>query len=243
MGSHQKIQVLLKAALVLTSHFLCVQAVAQSGPNRAPAQAAAAGGAARLIGEVEITSNYMEKGLTQSEAGPSLHAGFGYQFTSGRIGLWGSSVKYLNEDAQTNLRPYISFGFQFTPNSRLDFKYAADKYFKAADRDSNVITLDFDMYSYHAILEEDSNFEGTGTKSMWFGFAHEYKIGSYGIDLRAGYSQLSVAGFNNYFDVKAELKYKWDELAFGLGATFNSEASQFGDAGAPAVFVRMLAVF
>ncbi len=189
-------------------------------------------------------TNYVEKGVTQSDAGPSMHAGFGYQFSSGRIGLLGSSVKYVGEDAQTNLRPYISFGFQFTPSSRLDFKYAQDKYYKSGDRDGTVMTLDFDVYGYHALIEQDSKFENLNGNRLWFGFGHDYKLGTdYGVDVRVGYSQLGVSGFNNYFDTQVELKYKWEELLFGIGSTYNSEASQFGDAGATAFYLRILAVF
>lgn len=197
-----------------------------------------------LYGSATVITNHIDKGLTHSDSGPALQLDLGYSFGSGKIGLWGSSVKFEAEDVQTNLRPYLGFRFDFTTNTKLHFQFAHDKYFKSAQRDGSIIGIDFETFGYHLLLQQDSNFEGSKETRMWYGFGKEFQIPwNLRLNTRVGYSQVNVTGLDPYFDTLIEVKHKWHQLEYALGNTFNSSAKQFNGRGDLAVYLYIRADF
>ena len=73
------------------------QQVAQATPPAAPASP--------WVGSATLTSDYLFRGLTQTNAKTALQAGLEYDFTSGLYaGFWGSSISWLSDTSTSKAR-------------------------------------------------------------------------------------------------------------------------------------------
>lgn len=198
-----------------------------------------------LYGEIQIMSNYVEKGLTQSDASPSMGADLGYGFGGyGRIGVKANSVKYENEDVSIAMSLYGEYRFIFSQNTNLTLRNDLVRYFSTNTRDNIVISLDQNIFDYHFLFEYEDNFEGTKTNRNWFGFHKDWLLSpSYQFNLTVGYSMLEIDGFNNYFDTKAGVSFINSNLTAGVFHTYNSQQSQFGEQGKMFFLVEVTARF
>lgn len=202
-------------------------------------------GGPRMYGDISIVSDYVEKGLTQSDHQPALHAGMGYWFgPQGRIGFWASNVKYDSDDATVRMQGFAEYKFVFTPNSDLKIRNDFIRYFGSGQRDNILLSLDQNFFGYHVLFERDDNFEGTKTDRNWFGFQKDWPMwGVYQLNVIAGYSMVEVDGLNNFFDTRVGLSYNTSNINLGIFHTYNSQESQFGDQGKMAFLLSFIAKF
>lgn len=199
--------------------------------------------AGHLYGEAGLTTNWIENGVSQTDKGFALQSGLGYKWTQFRTGLWGSNVKFPGSDDTLNLRLYLMYKFVFTNNADLNVRYDFNKYFSAGDRNGSLIGLDLNIFKYHVLLDQNSNFEGGGQSRRW-GFMKDYQIPwNLNLNVNAGYNMVSDAGFTNYFDVKTQATYRYADITYALGNSFNSGSSQFGGRGDIAFFLSLGAQF
>lgn len=201
------------------------RSLAQSNPPKDKAGAEEA----KLYGNLAIMTNYIEKGLSQTDMGPAVQAGFGYQWTQGRVGLWGSSVRYPNENATMTVQPYVGHTFLFSEKSNLTLRYAYSKYFNSGRRDSTIFSVDWLFMDYNILFERDENFEGVRNARLWFGAHKKYQL-PYDLlmGVTAGYSKTRIAGAQDFLDIRGELIYLYKDMSYALGSTFNSNAKYFG---------------
>lgn len=194
----------------------------------------------KLYAEVNVLTNYVSKGIAQTQKDPAFQAGFGYKLNSARFGLWGSNVKYEGTDEHLNMRAYIGYDFFFTSNVDMLFRYDFSRYYKSGTRNGTILSFDLNLFSYHVLHEREDNFEGLKGERSWYAFRKEWQIPwSLFFEATIGYSTISTAGYNNYFDSDLQVKYKTSAITYALGSTFNSAASQFGTAGSPSVYLSM----
>jgi uncharacterized protein (TIGR02001 family) len=200
----------------------------------------------KLYGEAAVVSNYVDKGVTQSDKGPALQAGFGYQMgTQARLGLWGSNVKYPSGGENLNLRFYFDVKMDFTSNTNAVFRYDLNRYFQADQHNGAIVGLDFAAFGYHAIFEMNDNWEGLRAGgSTWFGFKKEY-LWTRGLVFtpQLGYTQTSVTGYTSYFDTRLGVGYRFADVTYELVHTYNSSSSQFAGRGDMAFLLAVNARF
>ena len=212
--------------------------------TRASAQAQTdAGAPVRLYGDVQLTTDSIEHGLTQTDHSFALQTGIGYRWPQFRLGLWGSNVKFSDSADNLNLRLFLITKLIFTPNADLNIHYDFNRYFKAGYRDGSIVSLDLRLYEYHVLYESNDNWEGIGDKGARYGFMKEWQIPySLILNLNAGYNMIG-SKYDNFFDVKSQISYKTSDITYSFGNSFNSNSGQFKGRGDLAFFLSAAAQF
>lgn len=210
----------------------------------AHAQTAAAQEISKMYGEITLMSNYVEKGLTQSDKNPSLGAELGYGFGGqGRMGVVAYSVKYPLEDVSVSMRIYGEYKFIFTPTAALKVRNDLVRYFAGDSRNNILIKLDQSFGEYHILYEYEDNFEGTNTNRNWFGFRKDWPFATiYQFNVTAGYSMVELP-LNNFFDTKIGVSYTTPTFSAGIFNTYTSQAAQFGGQGDMFFLLEVVAKF
>lgn len=197
----------------------------------------------KMYGEIGLVSNYVDKGLTQSNKNQSVTAGLGYWFGGqGRIGLEVSNVKYLTDETNMEFRLLGEYKFVFTQNSDLKIRNDFYRNSPSSLRDKTLVTLDQNFFTYHVLYSYEDNFEGTKQTRSWFAFGHDFPFAStYLLNATVGYSM--VSGFTSYFDTRIGISYATSNVSFGLFNTYVSSADQFSEAAETAFLLAFLAKF
>jgi len=219
---------------LLVSLFIGSQVSAQ------PAGSSSGSGGATSYAKINLSTNNVEKGLTQTQGDPAFQTELGNKFgEQGLLALKASNVAYENFASHLLVRGIGSYKFIFSANADLRVKLEYNKYFKAAGRDGYNFGIDLGLFGYRFLIEAENNFEGTKTERTWFGFQREFSLPwSLWLDFTAGYSQLKADGLNAYFDTRSAVTYKGLPMNLALVNTFNSQKSQFGKQGDIAFFLE-----
>lgn len=187
----------------------------------------------RVYGDIDIASDYNEKGLTQTDHNPAVIAGFGYWFgQSGRIGVQASNVKYKNFDSTVRGDGFAEYKFFFSQAADLKIKTAYSYYSPTAGRNNLLTGLDLNLFTYHFLYEHDDNFEGTKTRRDWVAFHKDWNFSTnFQFNLTVGYSMLQDSTLKNYFDTRVGVSYVSGNFVAGVYNCYNSKASQFNGQG------------
>lgn len=248
MSSRNKFLLAASAVLIILN-FTCRRARAQTPPATpagAPAGNAAGNDIApqKVIGEVSILSDYLDKGITQTDHKFAVQGLLGYQWINFKTGIWGTNVALASASENTNVRIFLSYKFVWTQNSDLTMRYDYSKYFSSGVHDGNIYTFDFNFMSYHVLVESSDNYEDTGSTGTYFGFYKDWPLpNSLSWDLAGGFSTLKAAGYNGFLYAKAGIAYKYKEIAYSLNASFNSAPSQFSGRADLAIWLGIQAKF
>lgn len=219
----------------VTKFFFAMVLVSQLVSQTTFAQAKA--GSMEMFGEVGLHSNYVDKGLTQSDKTISVITNLGYQLgPQGRIGLNAASVKYQNESANVKLGIFGEYKFIFTPNADLRIRNDLVRYFSEGVRNKVEVLIDQNFFSYHVMLFREDNFEGTKRPRNWFAFHKDWDYSpNIQFNTTVGYSM--VEDFNNYIDTRVGATYISGKASFSLVNTYVSSSSQFSGRADTAYFV------
>jgi len=212
-------QIFKSTLLFITLVLIGPTVLAQQGGGSSP----------RLYGDIKLTSNYIEKGLTQTDKNPAVIAGFGYWFgPQGRIGVQASNVKYQAYDSTMRADVFGEYKFIFTPNADLKLKTNYSQYSPAAGRNNLLTGLDQNLFTYHFLFEHDDNFEGTKSRRDWVAFHKDWNLAtSYLFSVTVGYSMLQQSSLNNYIDTRVGLSFISNNFFAGIFHCYNSQSSQF----------------
>lgn len=183
-------------------------------------------------GEAAIVTNYVEHGVTQSEKNFALQAGFGYQMgPQARLGVWGSNVKFPTDSANLNLRPYADVKIDFTSNTSMVLGYQVNRFFPSDAYNGTIVSIDFAPFSYHVLIEVNSNWEGSGTSATWFAFRKEYLwTRGFVFTPTLGYTQASGT-YAPFFNTRLAVGYKLADVLYEFVHSYNSSSSQFSGRG------------
>jgi uncharacterized protein (TIGR02001 family) len=209
-------------------------------PSWAAAQDAAETGEARpwsVRGGVSVLSDYVWRGVSQTQEDPALQAEINLEHRSGfYVGLWGSSIDFTAADEEDDgidyeLDGYIGWAGELRPGLELDVVLTRAAYPGARsgfDYDYTELegTLSFAEY-YHVGLAYSPDIFGLGGKGYYWNAGGEWPLGESGFGLKAqvGYYDLEDAAGDSYNDyllaltkdfgpVHAELQYT-DTSSYG----------------------------
>ncbi len=78
--------------------------------------------AKEIEGNIALSSEYVFRGISQSDEDPALSGGFDYGFDNGvYLGIWGSNVDFGSEsNTSTEIDLYAGYAFDLTDNINLD---------------------------------------------------------------------------------------------------------------------------
>lgn len=200
---------------------------------------------AHMYGEFALTTNYIYQGISESNGSFAMQPEAGYLFPRAKIGLWGSNVQYPTNTESLNLRPFVWYDIAFTSNIDLKFKYDMSMYFRANDRNANIIRLDFNYTGHHVIVENNSNWFGTGKPSYWLAYGHQMKA-FWDVDFKfeGGMQYMSSPAYSTYIAAMAGLGYKYVDIYYDLMFSYNMNSGQFANGIAdPSIYLKLTAKF
>jgi uncharacterized protein (TIGR02001 family) len=233
----QKTKFIFAGSLFLVFfNFVCERSVAQTRVSESKSSPS-------LAAAVSFTSNHIEKGLTQTAQEPAAQAKLGLNYPSGFLGLWGSNVKFVNEDIHFNYRILGHLRFDLTSGVDLTAGYKYSRYMSNGSRNGNIWSLDLNLYSWHCYLENEDNFEGLKKNRYWFAFGKEWPLWGLFLSGTLGYSMIQAEGYTNFFDSQIVLVYRWTNSSISLGTTATSTSQQFSDRSKNMFFFKLEAQF
>jgi hypothetical protein len=225
------------------NRLLCIFTFLFSNFAIAQGQATNTSNMSRMYGEIALTNNYVDRGLTQSDKAASVYAGAGYWFgNNGRIAFGANSVNYAAEDANVEIRLLGEFKFNFSALTSLKIRNDFVRYFPADKRNRIEMSLDLDVGGNHLIVLRDDNFDGTGRVRTWYAFHRNWVMGtSTSVDTTAGYS--TIPTYSSFFDTRLGLNYVSSNMTYTVAKTYVSAASQFNGRAEMMFFAIIAAKF
>ena len=181
----------------------------------------------RLNGTAVLSSNFVDKGLTQTAGDPGLQTDFWFNFGSQfRMGLWGANVRY--ESTPTThfwMKANADVKVDFSPTAKMNILYSENKFFKNNRRSGNLVGLHLDMWGWKIIYDMESNWQGTGEKSTYAGAGKDSVIwGDYIWTNQGGYTMPKADGVSSFLDFKTGLGTKAKDFVC-MGAVSYSTAT------------------
>lgn len=181
--------------------------------------------ASTLTGNINVTTDYIFRGVSQTQNGPALQGGFDYTHASGLyVGAWGSNVDWVSlgykEDSSMEIDVYGGYrgavgdiGYDV---GLITYYYPGDQIAGANDPDTTEVYLGASWktvsakYSYTA----SDRFVGWGTSA-----SNGKTRGSYYIEVNGTYdlgSGWGVLGHVGYQDVKSNDDASYTDWKIGV---------------------------
>jgi uncharacterized protein (TIGR02001 family) len=196
----------------------------------------------RMNGSAQLTSNYIEKGLTQTDGDPGLQADFWFNLGSQfRVGVWGANVSY-DSASSTHfwLKANADVRVDFSQTSNLIIKYSNNQYFRSNNRDGNTIGVHLDFSGYKVLYEIDSNWQGTQDGATYAGLGKDFPIWNTWVWAnQGGYTIPEADGVQSFFDYKTGLGKKFQDIFAIVSVSYSNASGSFKDQGELAGFLSV----
>jgi len=188
-----------------------------------------------------IASDYVFRGVSQTDEEAALQLGADLNFDSGLyVGVWASNVDFGSGGPDLEVDTYIGWNTDLTDAWNLDLMLTRYNYlgeqdgFGDGDYNEFISTLAFnETYSFTFGYTNDVyNLDDDG---FYYAVAGSWELGSgVGLDVGLGRSTFaSSTGFDDYTDwsVAVNRDFGWVNAALGFYGTDASGDDNFGDAG------------
>lgn len=224
-------------SLLLATALAVASPLAAAQDSAAPSESESDSGPWNVRGGVSALSDYIWRGVSQTQEKAALQAEINLEHSSGfYVGLWGSSIDFTaageeNDGIHYELDGYIGWAGELRPGLDLDVVLTRAAYPGARsgfDYDYTELegTLSFAEH-YHVGLAYSPDIFGLGGKGYYWNAGGEWPLGESGFGLKAqvGYYDLEDAAGDSYNDyllaltkdfgpVHAELQYT-DTSSYG----------------------------
>ena len=187
--------------------------------------------AGKFFSEATLSTNYIVKGLTQTLGDPVFQGGMGYNFGMFRGGLFASNVRFPTENEHLQLKPYLQFVVDFTPDYIMYVGYEMSNYYKSGDRNFTETSIGMSVYGYKLMFLQSTNFEATQEASSHIAFSKTFDI-PWSLKLEASLqsnSPQAVDTYKSYLDLGLKVRYDYQNMEVFSKLTGTSNSSQFSD--------------
>ncbi len=182
------------------------------------------------------TSEYMFRGISQTDDRPAIQAGAGYSFSNGLyVGGWVSNVDFgsADEDTDAEIDTFIGWNGDLGPTN-LDVQLVRYNYVGEPDGvdyayNELIGKLTF-AESYSATLGYTNDYLNTSTDSFYAAVGGSWDVGA-GVNLTAGLGYTTVQGpEDGYLDYSVGANRDFGPVNIGLGyvGTDNTAEDLFG---------------
>lgn len=163
----------------------------------------------KLFAQVELSSNLLEDGYTQTNHNFALASDVGYLMEQFRAGVRGSNVSFPNETTHLTLQPYFTIIAHFNPTSRIMVEYEQRLYYGQSHRITGKTLVAFEFDRYRFKHETINNWWGLDIYKSRYGFSYraDWRNALYSYFI-LGYNLVGEANTPNFFDVAASLHWK-----------------------------------
>ncbi len=192
-------------------------ALAQDAPAAEPESAEASESAWSVEGSVDLVSDYMFRGISQTNEKPALQIGASVSHESGfYAGLWGSGVNYDDpgDGISTEMDFYVGWSHDMT--DRLNLDLMANRYTYPGSNPG--YGIDYTEYLGKLTLDE--------TWFAGFGYANDYvksgEAATYyqlGMDKAIGESGWTVHASAGHYDLQDVAGDSYDDFMLGISKT------------------------
>lgn len=192
-----------------------------------------------ISGEVQLMSEFIERGLSMSDDNPAMNASFLYNLGEQvKMGFWGSNISNISAaDDNFWFKLLAEIKVEYSPNFNNEFYISDNHFYKSDVRNGQRLGVLFNYYTYTFTIEWMSNFEGSKSNAEYLEAAKVFYWGNkfrYGGAF--GYTLGHHVAINNYFNVKATAQYLLNtETFFELTGTIASNTN-YGSRGDAAVY-------
>ena len=197
------------------------------------------------------TSEYMFRGISQTDDHPAIQAGAGYSWSNGLyVGAWASNVDF-GDDTDAEVDTFIGWNGDLSDNVNLDVQLNRYNYIGEPDGvdyayNELIGKLSF-AENYSATLGYTNDFLATETDSFYLGVGGSWDVGN-DINLTAGLGYTTVdedlSSEDGYLDYSIGVNRDFGPVNIGLGyiGTDNSAENLFGKDNAEDKFVLTFAI-
>ena len=191
----------------------------------------ATGAQAEITGNVALSSDYMFRGVSQTDSTPAISGGFDYSHESGfYAGVWASNIDSgFYSEANVEIDTYFGYAGG-SDNFSYDVGFLRYNYPGTSfdDNDTNEVYgsvgYDFGVVSVSAGVAVSSDFYGADN-SEYYSFGADIPVGDYSIAL--GYGIQDVDDYQNYDHYSVGISGEVANL--GLDLTWYSADSDADD--------------
>jgi uncharacterized protein (TIGR02001 family) len=186
----------------------------------------------KIAGDAELMSNFVERGVSQSDRDPALNAGFWFNFgPQFRAGIGGVNVGYEGSESRFRLMYNADIKISFSDRTDLIIYFGNHNYFKPESRNGWLYGLNLRLFEVWKISYVTlTNWEGTGKPVNYFAGTYEYSLSErWKMPTQLGYSTISeIENYNSYFDLRTGAHFQQNgSLRYKIDLTYNSSAAQF----------------
>ncbi len=197
------------------------------------------------------TSEYMFRGISQTDDHPAIQAGAGYSWSNGvYVGAWASNVDF-GEDTDAEVDTFVGWNGDLSDAVNLDVQLVRYNYVGEPDGvdyayNELIGKLSF-AENYSATLGYTNDFLATETDSIYVAVGGSWEVGN-DINLTAGLGYTTVdedlSSEDGYLDYSIGVNRDFGPVNIGLGyiGTDNSAENLFGKDNAEDKFMLTFAI-
>ena len=232
--NHKKLSLALAAALIALP--MLASAQDEMGEEAAPAEDEAS----IYSWNAALTSDYVFRGVSQTDEEPALQLGADLNFDSGfYVGAWGSNVDFGDGGPDLEIDTYVGWNTDFSDSWNFDVQLVRYNYigeendFGSSDYNELITSLSWDetlTFSYGYT----NDVYALGAKGHYFGAAGSWDMGNgVGLDVSLGKSMFGRStGLEDYMDWSVGINRDFGPVnaAIGYYDTDGEGDFNFGDA-------------
>lgn len=197
------------------------------------------------------TSEYMFRGISQTDDHPAIQAGAGYSFSNGiYLGAWASNVDF-GEDTDAEVDTFVGWNGDLNDTVNLDVQLVRYNYVGEPDgvdyAYNELIGKVTFVENYSVTLGYTNDFLASDTDSIYAAVGGSWDVGN-DINLTAGLGYTTVdedlSSEDGYIDYSIGVNRDFGPVNIGLGyiGTDNSGENLFGKDNAEEKFVLTFAI-
>lgn len=197
------------------------------------------------------TSEYMFRGISQTDDHPAIQAGAGYSFSNGfYVGAWASNVDF-GESTDAEVDTFIGWNGDLTDSVNLDVQLVRYNYIgepDGADYAYNELIGKVSFAeNYSATLGYTNDFLNTDTDSVYVAVGGSWAVGNdFNVTAGLGYTTVdnALSTEDGYMDYSVGVNRDFGPVNIALGyvGTDSSGEDLFGDDNAEDKFVLTFAL-
>ncbi len=177
----------------------------------------------QLSANVAMTTDYIWRGISQTDNGPAIQGGFDYAHSSGfYAGTWASNVEFgAGDDSHIEIDLYGGFTNEFNGIS-YDVGIIHYDYPSESNLDFEEIYIGLGYKAFSIKVSHTDDFGGSDDATYYEAGADFELPKGFGLSLHAGHSDLD-AGADDYNDWKVGVSTEFKGFGFELAYTDTDE--------------------
>jgi uncharacterized protein (TIGR02001 family) len=186
-----------------------------------------------LSANVSLSSDYILRGLSQSEHQPVVQGGLDWYLPMGiYLGVWASSVEFQGLNTSLELDPYGGYYYEFANGIKASAGFLYYSYWSDINRNGFLFPLRGEWKNYSLEMDFAPSWQGGDAASWYFvgGWQHKLfydaKLG-----ILAGYSFFSnTTNEQEYADFRINLSHDFLGVEWMLSGVFTTSDQVINDA-------------